>query len=43
MNKKLIGDIIIYIWIGTMWGIVIYMDIKEYLRNKNTDANNKEL
>lgn len=42
MNKRLIGDIIIYIWIGTMWGIVIYMDIKEYLRNKK-DANNKEL
>ena len=40
MNKKLIGDIIIYIWIGTMWGIVIYMDIKEYLnKNKNTNAN----
>ena len=35
MNKKLIGDIIIWIWIATMWGIVIYMDIKEYLRNKN--------
>ena len=39
MNKKLIGDIIIYIWIATMWGIVIYMDIKEYLNNKNTNAN----
>jgi hypothetical protein len=40
MNKKLIGDIIIYIWIGTMWSIVIYMDIKEYInKNKNTNAN----
>jgi hypothetical protein len=43
MNKRLIGDIIIWIWIGVMWGIVIYMDIKEYLNNKNTNANNKEL
>jgi hypothetical protein len=41
MNKRLIGDIVIWIWIGTMWGIVIYMDIKEYLnnKNKNKDAN----
>jgi hypothetical protein len=40
MNKKLIGDIIIYIWIATMWGIVIYMDIKEYLNKKH--ANNQK-
>jgi hypothetical protein len=39
MNKKLIGDIIIYIWIATMWGIVIYMDIKEYIKNKNKNTN----
>jgi hypothetical protein len=41
MNKKLIGDIIIWIWIATMWGIVIYMDIKEYIQKKK-DANNRE-
>ena len=41
MNKKLIGDIIIYIWIAVMWGIVIYMDIKECIQKKK-DANNRE-